>query len=102
MQMKKPGWTAMSILDVRALSEAQIASLSASYDAIRLKPLEPLAALHLDPTRRAIDDALSKVLKLPDLTPVRQLLAREPGLNAKDVNPRVRPTGDEDEEDEAV
>ena len=96
MQMKKPAWTAMPVLDVRSLSEAQIAALSASYDLIRRKALEPLASLNSDSTRREIDEALAEALKLPDLTPVRQLLAREPGLNAKDINTHT----DEDEDDE--
>lgn len=100
MQMKKPGWTSMPVLDVRALSDAQITSLSASYDAIRRKSLEPLASLHIDPTRCEIDAALSKVLKLPDLTPIRQLFAREPGLNAKDISPRSAVAADEEDDDD--
>jgi hypothetical protein len=35
---------------------------------------------------------------LPSLAHIRQLLAREPGLNAKDINPRSDPDDDDDEE----
>jgi hypothetical protein len=52
-----------------------------------------------DPTRCEIDAALSKVLKLPDLTPVRQLFAREPGMNAKDINPRSAVAADEEDDE---
>jgi hypothetical protein len=100
MQMKKPGWTAMPVLDVRAMSEDQLTSLAATYDGIHAKALEPLASINIDAVRKEIDDALSKVLDLPDLISVRQLLAREPGLNAKDINPRSAPDDEEEQEEE--
>jgi hypothetical protein len=83
MQMKKPAWVAMPVLDVRALNDAQVASLAAAYDALCDRELQALAKLNVDPVRRAIDDALSAALGLPDLTPVRAMLAREPGLTGK-------------------
>jgi hypothetical protein len=46
------------------------------------------AQLDKDAVRIQIDDAISKVLSLPSLTPVRELLAREPGLSAVEINPR--------------
>ena len=55
----------MPVLDVRALSDAQITALSASYDLICRKSLEPLASLHTDFVRSEIDAALAKALKLP-------------------------------------
>jgi hypothetical protein len=87
MQMKKPAWSSIPVLDVRALSKAQLQSLSRTFDAIENKDLMPIAKLHLDPVRQEIDAAIGKVLKLPDLSPVRELLAREPGLSAEDINP---------------
>jgi hypothetical protein len=80
MQMKKPAWTAMPVLDVRALRDEQVAHLGTAYDALRNQELQALAKLDVDPARRAIDDALSAVLELPDLTPLRAMLAQEPGL----------------------
>jgi hypothetical protein len=53
-----------------------------------LEAVEPLAQLDKDAVRIQIDDAISKVLSLPSLTPVRELLAREPGLSAVEINPR--------------
>lgn len=72
MQMKKPAWAAMPVLDVQALSDAQAATLAAAYE------------------------ALSAALDLPDLTPLRAMLAQEPGLTGKsalrnDPNPRIQP-----------
>jgi hypothetical protein len=43
MQMKKPAWAAMPVLDVRALSDAQVASLAAAYDALCDRELLALA-----------------------------------------------------------
>ena len=34
------------------------------------------------------DDALSTVLGIPSLGPIRELLAREPGLTARDIAPQ--------------
>jgi hypothetical protein len=83
MQMKKPAWAAMPVLDVRALNDAQATSLAAAYDALCDRELQALAKLNVDPVRRAIDDALSAALGLPDLFPLREMLAREPGLTGK-------------------
>ncbi|MFO1424977.1 MAG: N-6 DNA methylase [Candidatus Competibacteraceae bacterium] len=83
MQMKKPAWAAMPVLDVRTLSDAQVASLAAAYDALCDRELQALARLNHDPARQAIDEALSAVLGLPDLGPLREMLAREPGLTGK-------------------
>ncbi len=96
MQMKKPGWAAMPVLDVRALSAKQLRALSKAYDELSAKELNALIQLQSDANRKRIDDALSDTLGLPSLAPIRELLAREPGLNAIDINPRQ--TNDEDEE----
>ena len=83
MKMKKPAWLSMPVLDVRTLSDAQATSLAAAYDTLCTQELQALAKLNRDPVRRAIDDALSTVLGLPDLTPLRAMLAQEPGLTGK-------------------
>ena len=107
MQMKKPAWLSMPVLDVRSLSNKQLETLATAYDALSEQNLDALADLHTDRTRHAIDDALAKALKLPDLAHLRELLSREPGLNAKDINPRFKQAGlelpeaesDEEEDD---
>ena len=100
MQMKKPAWEATLVLDVTALSEQQITTLAAAYDELASEQLEALAKLDHDPNRRRIDDALSAVLGLPSLAPIRELLAREPGLTARDIAPRQTQSALDPEEPE--
>lgn len=88
MQMKKPAWTSMPVLDVRALTKKQLSLLSKAYESVADKELLPLAQLDKDETRHQIDDSLTKVLGLPSLGPIQDLLAREPGLSALDISPR--------------
>ena len=88
MQIKKPQWQAMPVLDVRALPDVALDQLAAAYDALCSKELLALAKLAKDPTRAAIDAALSAALGLPDLQPLRQLLAREPGLTGISLSPK--------------
>ena len=83
MQIKKPAWFSMPVLDVRTLSETQVTSLAERYDGLCDREFQALSKLKSDWVRRAIDDALSTVLGLPDLTPLRALLAQEPGLTGK-------------------
>ncbi len=83
MQMKKPAWAGMPVLDMHILSDAQVASLATAYDALCDRELLALARLNVDPARRAMDEALSTALGLPDLSPLREMLAREPGLMGK-------------------
>ena len=93
MQMKKPAWAAMPVLDVRALSGKQVAMLANSYDSLSVQTLEPLAKLNSDPVRRQIDRAISNALEIPDFASIRELLDREPGMNATDIVPRsVQPS----------
>ena len=90
MQMKKPAWLSMPVLDVRALQDGQVESLAAAYDTLCQRELLALAELNVDPVRQAMDDALSAALDLPDLTPLRAMLAQEPGLTGKLAVHRLR------------
>ncbi|HZR29294.1 MAG TPA: N-6 DNA methylase [Terriglobales bacterium] len=101
MQMKKPAWSSMPVLDVRALSPAKLAALAKSYDSLAKKELAPIAQLNIDPVRQEIDAAICKELKLPDLKPLRELLAREPGLSAQDIRSADHKEADEGIEAEA-
>ena len=75
----------MPVLDVRKLDEHQLTSLAEAYDTLSTEPLLALAKLDIDPIRRRIDEALCFALDLPDLKPLRELLAREPGLTGKPI-----------------
>lgn len=87
MQMKKPAWASMPVLDVRALSKIALSKLAPAYDRLAVENLQPIANLDTDPVRQEIDDTLCKVMGLPNLASVRELLAREPGLTAHDIAP---------------
>ena len=88
VQMKKPAWLNMPVLNVKELREGQLPSLSAAYDRLATQDLKPIAQLNTDPTRQAIDNALCAALQLPDLRDLRELLAREPGLTGKPLGQR--------------
>ena len=83
MQMKKPAWQSMPVLNVRNLNQEQSDALSATYDLVSQETFRPLAQIDSDPTRIQIDEALCKTLSLPSLTPIRELLVREPGLTGR-------------------
>ena len=85
VQMKKPAWEAMPVLDVRSLTQEHLTTLASAYDEAASKSLAPLAQLDADPVRISIDNALCAVLGLPSLAPVRALLAREPGLTGRKI-----------------
>jgi hypothetical protein len=89
MQMKQPAWHAMPVLDVRSLTAKQLKSLSNAYDVLAQKELAPLARLDTDATRCTLDDTLADVLGIPRFGPIRELLAREPGLTAQEINPNL-------------
>jgi hypothetical protein len=89
MQMKKPAWEAMPVLDVRGLTAEQLTAFESAYDQLSKEPLAPLAQLAFDPVRQKIDNAISEVLGLPSLKRIRELLSREPGLTGHQINPRT-------------
>lgn len=78
VQFKKPVLSAMPVLDPRALSEQQKKALSEVYDRLCQQELLPFPQMAEDPVRAQIDAAISQALGLPDLAPLRELLAREP------------------------
>lgn len=101
VQMKKPAWAAMPVLDVRSLEREQVRALAGAYDRLASRSLKAVAQLADDPARAAIDAVLSEALGLPDLDPLRQKLAREPGLTARTAaraGSRRREAEAEDEE----
>jgi hypothetical protein len=79
---------AMPVLDVRKLTKRQRQKLVQAFDQLADKPLKPLSQLADDPVRKAIDDAISNALGLPDLTSLRVALSREPVLTLKPLRQR--------------
>jgi len=79
----------MPVLDVRSLKAEQLNALAAAYDRLAQDELMPLAQLDHDPTRCQVDETLSTVLDTPSLAPIGELLAREPGMTAEEINPHL-------------
>ncbi len=78
VDFKKPVLTATPVLDVHALNAKQIEALAAAYDELAHQELQPFPRMNDDPVRAAIDKHLARALKLPDVSVLRAMLAREP------------------------
>ena len=78
VKFKKPTLESMPVLNVQKLGAAQLKRLAAAFDELANRNLGALQDLDADPARAAIDKAIGLALQLPDLSSLRQLLAREP------------------------
>ena len=76
--LKKADLKEMPVLDVRAISESQLQGLSDLFDELADEEFERLPAMAECAARRCLDDGLSAILGLPDLSGLRRLLATEP------------------------
>jgi len=68
----------MPVLDVRRIAAKKKARLARSFDELARRHLEPFPNMVEDKTRIRIDTAIADVLGLPDLSVLREMLAREP------------------------
>jgi hypothetical protein len=78
VDFKRPSLGAMPVLDVRVLSQSQLAALPAAYDRVSQAELQPLPNMASDDVRAEIDGAIAAALNLPDYSILRTMLAREP------------------------
>lgn len=76
--LKKADLERLPVLDVEALSARQRRNLAALFDKMADEEFERLPAMAHCPARRALDDGVSRILGLPDLHTLRDLLASEP------------------------
>ncbi len=76
--MKKADLEELPVLDTRRLYPSQLQALSDLFDELSEAEFERLPDMAHCPTRRALDDGLSRILNLPDLSKLRDLLASEP------------------------
>ena len=79
--MKKADLTRMPVLDVRALTDEQIAGLSDLFDELSDSSFERLPGMVECAARTNLDNGLAEILDLPDLLPLRRLLASEPAVS---------------------
>ncbi len=78
VDFKKPILAALPVLDLQALSSEQLKELASAYDRLCDKELKPISEMGTDDVRAEIDASIAKVLKLPDVSVLRQMLGREP------------------------
>ena len=78
VSIKKGDLGRMPVLDVRELSARQIADMSKLFDDLSDASFERLPGMVDCPTRSKLDNGLAEILDLPDLLPLRRLLASEP------------------------
>ena len=79
--MKKAELKELPVLDPRCLSASQLQALSRHFDSLTTAEFERLPGMAHCPTRRALDDGLTQILDLPDLSTLRHLLASEPVIS---------------------
>ncbi|MCY3638909.1 MAG: hypothetical protein OXG80_07405 [Chloroflexi bacterium] len=68
----------MPVLDVRAISAEQLQALADLFDELADVEFKRLPAMAECAARRRLDDGVSAILGLPDLSGLRRLLATEP------------------------
>ena len=76
--MKKADLEVLPVLDTRRLSQTQVQSLSDLFDQLAGAEFERLPGMANCPARGSLDDGVSKILGLPKLGKLRDLLASEP------------------------
>ena len=85
MSIKKPAWSSMQVLDVRQIDQQKLKRLENVFEAVANQHLQPVSKLDIDPVRIRIDEAICAELDIPDISAIRQLLAREPSLSAEKI-----------------
>lgn len=80
VEFKQWALSEMPVLDIHSLTEDKKRQITDAYDELSQQTMLPFPEMYHDSNREAIDDAIAQALDLPDLTPLRQLLAREPGV----------------------
>ena len=78
VSLKKADLEVLPVLDTRRLSPAQTQGLSDLFDGLAAAEFERLPGMQHCPARRSLDDGVSRILGLPDLSKLRDLLASEP------------------------
>jgi len=78
IDFKKPVLTALPVLAVTNLGVNHLKALADTYDKLCREELLPFPYMANDPIRDAIDKIITNVLGLPDISILREMLAREP------------------------
>ena len=80
----------MPALDLDALNKRQLSAFAKVFDKVAKMKFMPIPQMAEDPARKAIDDALAKILNLPDFdfASLRSALAAEPIISEKSTAAR--------------
>ena len=76
--MKKADLELLPVLDLRAITPSQLQGLADLFDDMAEEEFERLPAMTDCVARQRLDDGISEILGLPDLSGLRRLLASEP------------------------
>ena len=76
--MKKADLEELPVLDTRVLPQSQLQAMSDLLDEMVEAEFQRLPGMAGCPSRRFLDDCVSRILGLPDLETLRTLLASEP------------------------
>ncbi len=80
IDFKKPILENYPIMNLDSVDRNTLEYLSSIYNQIRGKEFKVLKEINRDETRREIDIAISRVLGIPEISHIRETLAREPIL----------------------
>ena len=78
VKLKKADLRKLPVLDTRRISKHQLQQLSSLFDEMADEEFERLPGMADCPARQRLDDGISEILGLPDLSNLRRLLASEP------------------------
>lgn len=81
--IKKADLKELPVLDPRALPEEQVLDLASLFEELAEAEFAPLPEMEDCYARGRLDEGLSRILGLPDLTPLRRMLASEPVVSNK-------------------
>ena len=83
VKFPKTWYKALPVVDLRAFSTNTLNDLSDLWDDVAPKELLPLPRMADDKTRVQIDQGLSQILNLADVSQLREMLGREPVITLK-------------------
>ena len=78
VKLKKADLQPLPVLDLQAISTSQLRELSNLFDDLAESEFERLPGMAHCPARKSLDDGISEILGLPNLSKLRDLLASEP------------------------
>jgi hypothetical protein len=83
VQIKKPVLEGLPVLNPRSLTVSQLRKFSEGFDSIKSNSLLTISKNGEDRTRLEIDRIISHTLSLPEINPLRELLAKEPIISLR-------------------